>query len=46
VESFLTMALSTPTYSYAYPDAAVDGLAQLSRLTGLADGAAPGTPAT
>jgi NAD(P) transhydrogenase len=45
VESFLTMALSTPTYSYAYHDAAVDGLTQLSRQMGLADGGAPGAPA-
>ena len=41
VESFLTLALNTPTYGYAYHDAAVDGLAQLSRLMGLADGGAP-----
>jgi NAD(P) transhydrogenase len=41
VESFLTLALNTPTYSYAYHDAAVDGLTQLSRLMGLADGGAP-----
>jgi NAD(P) transhydrogenase len=45
VESFLTMAFNTPTYSYAYHDAAVDGLTQLSRLMGLADGGAPGAPA-
>jgi NAD(P) transhydrogenase len=45
VESFLTMALNTPTYTYAYHDAAVDGLTQLSRLMGLADGGAPGAPA-
>jgi NAD(P) transhydrogenase len=44
VESFLTMALNTPTYGYAYHDAAVDGLVQLSRLMGLADGGA-GSPA-
>ena len=32
LEVFLTLALNTPTYSYAYHDAAVDGL---SRLAGL-----------
>ena len=41
VERFLTLALNTPTYSYAFHDAAVDGLTQLSRLMGLADGGAP-----
>jgi NAD(P) transhydrogenase len=41
VESFLTMAFNTPTYGYAYHDAAVDGLAQLSRAMGLRDGGAP-----
>jgi NAD(P) transhydrogenase len=41
VESFLTLALNTPTYSYAFHDAAIDGLTQLSRLMGLADGGAP-----
>jgi NAD(P) transhydrogenase len=41
VESFLTLAFNTPTYGYAYHDAAVDGLQQLSRLMGLADGGAP-----
>ena len=44
VESFLTLALATPTYSYAYHDAAVDGLMQLSLAMGLADGGAPGGP--
>jgi hypothetical protein len=38
---FLTLALNTPTYTYAYHDAAVDGLTQLSRMMGLADGRAP-----
>jgi NAD(P) transhydrogenase len=32
VEVFLALALNTPTYSYAYHDAAVDGLTQLARL--------------
>ena len=30
VELFLTLALNTPTYSYAYHDAAVDGLVRLA----------------
>ena len=37
VESFLTLALNTPTYSYAYHDATVDGLTRLSELMGLAE---------
>ena len=45
VESFLTLALNTPTYTYAYHDAAVDGLTQLSRMMGLAHGRA-GAPAS
>lgn len=36
------MALKTPTYGYAYHDAAVDGLTRLSRHMGLSDGGAPG----
>ena len=44
VESFLTMALNTPTYSYAYHDAAVDGLMQLSRMMGLANAGSPTPP--
>ena len=36
VEFFLTLALNTPTYSYAYHDAAIDGLTQLSEVMGLA----------
>ena len=39
VEVFLTLALNTPTYSYAYHDATVDGLIRLTELMGLADGA-------
>ena len=35
VELFLTLALNTPTYSYAYHDAAVDGLARLAEQMGL-----------
>jgi NAD(P) transhydrogenase len=42
VESFRSMALNTPTYGYAYHDAAVDGLTRLSRHMGLSDGGAPG----
>lgn len=44
VETFLTLALNTPTYSYAYHDATVDGLARLTELMGLADRRAPVTP--
>ena len=32
VELFLTLALNTPTYSYAYHDATVDGLTRLTEL--------------
>ena len=45
VESFLALAFNTPTYTYAYHDAAVDALMQLSRLTGLADDATADAPA-
>lgn len=34
VELFLTLALNTPTYSYAYHHATVDGLIQLAELMG------------
>ena len=34
VELFLTLALNTPTYSAAYHDAAIDGLARLAELMG------------
>ena len=44
VESFLTMALATPTYGYAYHDAAVDGLTQLNLAMRPADRGAPGAP--
>jgi hypothetical protein len=37
VELFLTLALNTPTYSYAYHDATVDGLTRLTKLMGIAD---------
>ena len=40
VESFLTMALNTPTYGYAYHDAAADGLIKLSQLMGFTGGGA------
>ena len=46
VELFLTLALNTPTYSYAYHDAAVDGLIQLSTLLGMADSGGTGGAAT
>jgi NAD(P) transhydrogenase len=32
VEMFLTLALNTPTYTYAYHDAAIDGLTRLADL--------------
>ena len=41
VELFLTVALNTPTYSYAYHDAAIDGLTRLTEVMGLADGGNP-----
>ena len=41
VELFLTLALNTPTYSYAYHDATVDGLIQLTKLMGIADSGGP-----
>ena len=34
VELFFTLALNTPTYSAAYHDAALDGLARLAELMG------------
>ncbi len=34
VELFLTLSLNTPTYSYAYHDATVDGLTGLTKLMG------------
>ena len=34
VEMFLTLALNTPTYTYAYHDAAVDGLTRLASALG------------
>jgi hypothetical protein len=33
---FLTLALNTPTYNYAYLDATVDGLTRLTETMGLA----------
>ena len=43
VEWFLTLALNTPTYIYAYHDATVDGLTRLAELIGgRADGERPG----
>ena len=33
-ELFFTLALNTPTYSAAYHDAALDGLARLAELMG------------
>jgi NAD(P) transhydrogenase len=44
VELFLTLAFNTPTYSYAYHDATLDGLIRLTEMMGLADGTAS-TPA-
>jgi NAD(P) transhydrogenase len=35
VEVFLTLALNTPTYCYAYHDATVDGLARLAAVAGI-----------
>jgi NAD(P) transhydrogenase len=37
VELFLTLALNTPTYCYAYHDATVDGLTRLTKLMDMAD---------
>ncbi|BCJ46099.1 hypothetical protein GCM10010168_50480 [Actinoplanes ianthinogenes] len=37
VELFLTLALNTPTYNYAYHDATGDGLMRLTTLLGMAD---------
>jgi len=34
VELFFTLAQNTPTYSAAYHDAALDGLARLAELMG------------
>ncbi|MFC5953445.1 FAD-dependent oxidoreductase [Streptomyces pratens] len=45
VELFLTLALNTPTYSYAYHDATVDGLTQLTKLMGIADSRGTGDAA-
>jgi NAD(P) transhydrogenase len=42
VELFLTLALNTPTYSYAYHDATVDGLTRLTKLMSIADSGGPG----
>jgi len=41
VELFLTLALNTPTYNYAYHDATVDGLTRLTKLMGMADTGGP-----
>ncbi|CAM5726008.1 FAD-dependent oxidoreductase [Streptomyces hirsutus] len=45
VELFLTLALNTPTYSYAYHDATVDGLTRLTKLMGIADSGGTGDAA-
>jgi NAD(P) transhydrogenase len=41
VELFLTLALNTPTYSYAYHDATVDGLTRLTKRMSIAESGAP-----
>ncbi len=41
VELFLTLALNTPTYSAAYHDAVIDGLARLAELMGYERRAGP-----
>jgi NAD(P) transhydrogenase len=41
VELFLTLALNTPTYSYAYQDATVDGLTRLTKRMSIAESGAP-----
>jgi NAD(P) transhydrogenase len=42
VELFLILALNTPTYSYVYHDATIDGLTRLTELMGLADAGVSG----
>ena len=44
VEAILTLALNTPTYTYAYHDATVDGLTRLGALSDAYQATSPSAP--